>query len=688
MDKTFSLTLNVLSSFLSRLHSRNLNPMHTKRRLLDMTTTLHIHQFRVFVSALVFLCITTFIGSLATAQSVTFSDSEGRSWSDPSRFYSIKGTLTEFNSKTVKLQLENETIIEVPIDQLHNDDKKYVQAKVTAQKMKAKSAPAISRGSTEKSTRVPFFANQVSLEVGAWSYRPSQKSKSVATAFKSPITIEKAFQDPQLQTGMGKLTFHSMQLSDDGEFCTMVFASEKDGGKLTVLKRVSVANGRTVAETVISGMPLAVSPNGSRVATGKKGWGRTEGYIKIYDVQNPDVVLRNYPTKSSFGSGFAPTQACFINDSVLLMLGDRLVMTDLDHGKGIATTPFDVGGGTIKGFKLSADRSLLAAVANDRIHVFDLLRGEAIGSISSLVPSFGKPQDAVCFSTDNLILAVHKRNVIRLYSLETGEEVKSINATFYNKGIPLVWLDSRFLASKNRIYDREMGLPVWSLETGYGSFSIFEISSNQFLHLTGLSGDVIKATPFSIPVQEVAGQLASIKPADIRPLPTGSRVRLKMTGLPFPQSDIREIRSHLVDEFADMGATLGDEGDYLLTLTVKMGETRTENYKNEYNPLASNPTRRGDPFKKTADGTFTVKPSVLTMRLENPDGKRIWSRQKTNDLRPHKTIRTEENESVQQFVNKKLKIEPSFFKAGFPAEIIRFKNGSDVLGTTDLGSLK
>ena len=663
--------------------------MHTKRRLLDMKTPLQLHQIRMFGSALAFLCITIFIGSIATAQSVTFSDSEIRTWSDPSRFYEVKGSLTEFDSKTIKLQLENETIIEVPIDQLHDDDKKYVRAKANGKKLEAKSTPGASSSSTSKSTRVPFFANQVSLDAGAWSYKPPQTSKSVATALKSPITIEKTFQTPQLQSEIGKLKFHSMQLSDDEKFCTMVFASERDDSKVTVLKRVSVANGKTVAETVIPGMPLAVSPNGSRVATGKKGWGRTEGHIQIYDAQNPDVVLKNYPTKSSFSSGFAATEACFINDSVLLMLGNRLVMTDLDHGKGIATTPFAAGGETIKGFKVNADRSLLAAVTKDQIHVFDLLRGKAIGSISSEVPTFRSPENAVCFSPDNRMLAAHEQDVIRLYSLETGEEVESINAvSYYSSGSSMVWPDPRFLVSKGRVYDREMALPVWSLKTAYRGYSIFEISNNQFLYLTGLSGDVIKASPFSIPVKEIEGKLAPIKPADIRPLPKGSRVKLKMVGLPFSQSVIGEIRSHLVDEFKEMGTTLGDDGDYLLTLTVKMGKTRTEKYKNEYNPWASDPNRRGDPLKKTADGSFTVKPSVLTMQLVTPDGKRIWSRSRTNDFKPRTKILTEENESVQQFVNKKLKIEPSFFKVGFPAEIIRFKNGSDVLGKTDLDSLK
>ena len=589
-----------LDLLLSRLRSISLNFMLTKRRLLGLRTPLRFYQFRVSIPALVLSCITIFLGPIASAQSVTFSDSEMKTWFDPSRFYAVEGALTEFNSKTVKLQLENETIIEVPMDQLHDEDKKYVRAKVNAQKLEAKSSPAVSRSSTVKSTRVPFFANQVSLGAGAWSYKPPQTSKSVATALKSSITIEKAFQDPQLQTGMAKLSFHSMQLSDDGKFCTMVFASEKDGSKVTVLKRVSVANGRTVAESVIPGMPLAVSPNGSRVATGKKSGHRSEGNIQIFDVQNPDVFLRNYPTKPSFGSGFAATQAYFINDSVLLMLGDRLVMTDLDHGKGIATTPFDVGGKTIKGFKVNADRSLLAAVTGDRIHVFDLLRGEAIGSISTSVPSFTKPQDAVCFSADNKMLAVHLEKVIRLYSLETGQEVESISAVAYSTGSPLVWPDPRFLVSKNRVYDREMKLPVWTIETAYNGYSIFEISSNQFLYLAGLSGDAIKATPFSIPVQEIAGKLSSIKPADIRPMPKGSRVRLEMVGLPFSKSVIGDIRSHLVDEFEKMGTTLGDDGDYTLTLTVKMGKTRTEKYKNEFNPWAKDESRRGDLTKKNS----------------------------------------------------------------------------------------
>ena len=235
--------------------------MHTKRRLLDVKTPLRFHHFRLFVFTTFLLCIINFTCLIATAQSVNFSDSEMRTWNDPSRFYKVTGTLTESNPKTVKLKLENETTIEVPVDQLHDEDKKYVRAKVNAEKSKAKSTPAIARSSsTQKSTRVPFFANQVSLEAGTWSYKPPQKNKSVATALKTPIVIEKAFQDPQLQTGMAKLTFHSMQLSDDGKFCTMVFASKKDDSEVSVLKRVSVANGRTVAETVIPGMPLAVIP--------------------------------------------------------------------------------------------------------------------------------------------------------------------------------------------------------------------------------------------------------------------------------------------------------------------------------------------------------------------------------------------------------------------------------------------
>ena len=75
------------------------------------------------------------------------------------------------------------------------------------------------------------------------------------------------------------------------------------------------------------------------------------------------------------------------------------------------------------------------------------------------------------------------------------------------------------------------------------------------------------------------------------------------------------------------------------------------------------------------------------MRLETPDGKRLWSQYRKNEISLSRTIRTEENESVQQFVNKKMKIEPGFFKSRFPTEIIRFKNGSDVLGKTDLDSL-
>jgi len=243
-------------------------------------------------------------------------------------------------------------------------------------------------------------------------------------ALRPAATVRELRETIDAQLAVGQLAYALMSpahgLLDDSAAALSEFGLE-DGDIITLLwQRVRDYTKITEFDCLIR--PKPQYPNGVCVSpAGELYVAYFFGDIEIY---RPDWTLRrNFKIRSH------PTQIALTAENELLVAlrAGNVLVIDPETGD----VRRELGGGDVhsaSGLAVLGDRIFVSDYRGQKIHEFSLKTGEIVGGI----PSLKSPQGLAIVEDSWLAVADRKQHVVRLFSLDTFEEVRQIGGSELN----------------------------------------------------------------------------------------------------------------------------------------------------------------------------------------------------------------------------------------------------------------
>lgn len=350
-----------------------------------------------------------------------------------------------------------------------------------------------------------------------------------------------------------------------------------------------------------------------------------------------------------------------LNEGRLLAGGrDGLVIWDIQKHKAlhscakIATKPL----------AFSGSRKQVVFVHNKVIYLVDTEKAKQIASIGLTDEMYPK---ALAFNDDGTRLAGLFDNLLRVWDLTSGEQLKEIWLLQAVSDSTLEWADERFLlAGGNLLVDAELGITAWNFKKSHDVKAIFKGATGQFwyAHYDEGTGALI---PFELPQSTVKEACEEIDPGDLEYLEPGP-ITVKTGNL----SVSGNVRGELNNRLREFGYTPQDNAPIVLTMYTESEKSKTEGVRNFFD----------GPFAKS-NQTITYTPKSAHMKLER-NGIVLWEKSGYYTVPP--TIHLNENESAQQAANRYCQVPASFFThARIPLKGAILPGGKLSLGESTMG---
>lgn len=590
-----------------------------------------------------------------------------REWTAGGGKFTLNARFVSAPKKSVELEKEDGSTITVELSKISEADREYV-----ADILKNSTA----RRRVQGDPVIPFSKNRLKLKPGQWDfkYEPDEKADYSLpqndVAMAEPVGFgarREGFYDwTPLALGEDPETFESRDvtykfsqwvMAQDGRRCFLAANSYREA---SLIQGFDFISGELEFAELIDGRTLAISQDGSKVAFAQtyQGFGRGELIVKEIGIDGK-VLQRRVIKSFADDEGYNPQAGYFMNDSVLVTVGRRIVAFDIDKGTGYSTTPFPKDARLLD-FAISPNRKHIAMASAGGIFLYDVARGKPIGAIRTDLTYWTK----MAFSPDGtkLVVSTDIRGVLKLFDLKTGEQIG--DTIYHGKWIKdsLAWAHPRFiLIDYKHAFDLELGVFLWEFKPKGDFFNpIFYMGGNTFM----INDGNLRLSPVGYPMERIANEASSLSLEDAVVLEKGDSYAINLsTG--FDQRDNDKIIESFQRQLDFRGLTYDENSQNIFYCTVDYGNEKTTKIR----------------MKKDDFRAIRYTPSTCSIELEI-DGVLKWNHKRVNTLGGG-TLYGQRGESPQQAADRICRPKVSnFTTVGFPNKFILFPNGKAILGSS------
>ncbi|MFT5303303.1 MAG: WD40 repeat protein [Mariniblastus sp.] len=612
------------------------------------------------------------IRAAETKDSPSMTEGTAREWSDATGEFSITAKLIRNQAGNVELEKADGLIVNLPLSKLSQADQDYLAnlknqnsadnpfagGEKSTNSKPTRSEGSASHNNTSRTESLPVTAitpdsklNEVVLTRSTWGVVPDVAVQSAAMATSRVLS---------LMTGFTKYKVHNRAagvcLSTNGQYVATATSNPFDKATEIVLMDLMLGTSGPALRLPFKDITLvAVTSDGKRVVTMKKGNGRTPGSLDFWDLGDEAIHSATWNTASFFDrTGFAPTRAKFLDDSRLLTLGRKVTLWDCEDASSIYS--FKISDGTHPA--VSPNLKQVAAVSNGSVYIVDANTGESMGS-------FEPPSGAqvMAFSPNGQFLAGMESGTggIWLWDLKINQLVKEMSAGS-TSAMQLRWVGEQYLLVNNSdLIDVGLAATVWKYST---RGTVVGRNDGRFW-LRGKD----KLTPVSLPHKNLETLTSGVTSEELVVLGPGTAVSIEMD-LPFTVAEKNAIQADVKSMLAANGAQVRIGSDLKLVMSITKGAKE----KREMSSIT-------DPFGRRGTEAVKYSPNNATISLRK-NGVVVW--QVGTRFGPGGMITLEENESAQAAVTRLCRPDPEFFKTvKMPKFISQFPNGKP-LGSSSL----
>jgi WD40 repeat protein len=601
---------------------------------------------------------------------------EIRQWVDATGKFKIKAKFLSNKNGKVELEKEDGRIITLPANKLSSTDQEYLKQLELAEsdenpfaggekKSGSKSASSGRKSSGRASSKSgakasnvttlspEYASNEIALIASDWNVKPNP-STLPATKMNKVVSIPGASDRYDFHN-----QFSGTQLTIGNElFGTAVGNAFRNTSEIVTidLKTGRVKNKSTVA--IKQATLLAVSPDGEKLVTVRKGKGRDKGSVDFWQAGDEPKQTLSWESASFFDrDGFAPKSGLFLDDARLMTVGNRLVVWNVESAAAIYSASIDSECATA----LSPGKKQVAVRSGDSVYILNVDDGTVMGELQP--PE--KNSTLLAFSKTGQFLAGYcsGTGAIWVWDLTANKLVRELSSN-QRTASSLTWVGNQHLLVNDRsLIDVWLRSEIWKynvtgklVASGDGRFWV---------------ANKTRFAPVQLPPGNLGG-LSKYDPDELLVLKPGSRIKLDFK-LPFPPAEQKKIRDEVTSRLEANNMTLDQSADLVLKATV-------EKRKSESTEVSD---FMGGPFGRRGSEKITYTPTYASLQLLK-NGKPVWSSGRLFSLQGM-VIHMKNGESAQQAANRMCKPSPAFFsQTRFPKYFAQLPDGK-VLGETTFG---
>ncbi|MEO1524132.1 MAG: WD40 repeat domain-containing protein [Planctomycetota bacterium] len=592
--------------------------------------------------------------------------------------------MAEADSTTVKLRKSNGDLIPVPVSRLSAGDQAFIKAFLAAEKALGGKpsnpfdvAP-ISEGAMDSASPKPVTENPSSGSSASGIQEIPFRKVPNSTGTTEPIyfgsmewkanavTPIKIAPQANLRVPLPleKEFFAKLQLRVAGAnpVCFVdVYRWDRNGkdtycnlGKVAMADRKPVPIGSSATAWKI----MAVSPDAQRIACVNVENAFDKGNVLALFAVTSDGVNGVYQFTAGEGSFGEVRWAAFLSGNRLATLSQKNTLTIWSLEKPRIIRQFKCNNFDAA---IGGNSELIALTAPGRVSLLSGQNYEPMGVIE--VEGEGTPK--VGFSPDGRWLATSMPYMVSVYSLDSGEMVRSIPVSSATPS-SVEWIDNEHvMLGRNLLCDIKRGMAVWSYRSpgaskswGGSLYSIVEDRRGR--------NSTSTLVAVKIPHSAVESAIGQVSPEELFELKEGATysVDLQLNGM--PGDKIQEIRNGLRTRFSGNGWKESPNSSTRVLVKLEQGEPKTEEY-------ARSMFRFSGPFGPTTGPVtkVTFRPWIHTISISK-NGNEVFALKRARGASSGITLK--EGESIQQAVLRTVKPDPSFFtRSIIPAKIIKAK---------------
>lgn len=602
---------------------------------------------------------------IAGGEDETTGKSEMRTWADTTGTFTIKAKLLSNKNGKIELEKEDGRVVTLPLIKLSEPDQAFIknlekQASIenpfAGGEMKAKPKSTVNNRARNRSPgRSPTASassvnaimpeansNEIVLLDKGWNVEPDAAAM-VATADKT-IAINTEFT---------KHKFHNRRsgtsLSADKRFMATAISNPFENDSEIVVTDLEAGKSRPPLRIGLKEASiLAISPDGTKAVTYKKGRGRDPGVMDFWTLGDQAKQTASWHTGSGFDRvGLAPVSGRFLDESRLLTFGRRVILWDCQTAAALYS--FAILESTKPA--LSANGKQFAVASGKSVFIVNTNDGKVTGKIDP--PSASQ---VLAFSQDGQFLAGIDSGTgeIWVWDLASNELARQLSAP-PSSVKSMYWVGDKYLLiNDTNLMDVELRTAVWKYRPSGGS--IISANDGRFWFV-GKS----KMTPLSLPHKNFDDQTAQFDPDDLLVLKPGSEVSIQLD-VPFAPSEQKAIRDKLVEMLQANEVAVRNDADLKLVLKITQGKQETA----EMSSIM-------DPFGRRGTESIKYTPNIASVALTK-DGVEFWG--KGRRFGPGGIINMRSGESAQAAANRLCQPDAGFFKSiQMPKYISQFPNG-------------
>lgn len=595
------------------------------------------------------------------------SGNVSRTWSDASGKFSVEAELISQSENQVKLKKADGRVVELTIDKLSADGQAYLE-----QLRKANSPDNPFAGGEPLSAE----GDNSTIETGNVAvkknlFRPNPRTKMISlqpTPWFATVDAATTVYHPDeaqiipFPTSQSANSFHRLvsELVTDRDLRQALVTLNNPFEKTAEVVAIDLEKHRTVRLPTIdadSVSPFAISPDGSRVVTLRKGHGHAAGQLDFWNVENQTgQKLTTWETASFFNrDGFRPEQGVWLDNDRLLTCGNTVTLWDSATALPIYSFASD---GPVA---LSPNAKWLAAAIESTIWIVNVADGQPAGTLDL---GSARAQLLAISPSGKFLAALRFDNEISIWNLETGKRVRQM--TIGPGGQRRIdWLSDAYLLINGRdLFDVDLSALVWQYHAQRGQIETLR-DGRSFVMTKE------KLIPIEFPLDELTDQTAHLKPETLQVFRPDVKICLQFE-MPFSPEVIQQIKTHFTDQLNQHEVNVVPNAELQLLAEVTAGKKETVTISNLLDPLAGFPGH-GEKVK--------LKPhtSTLTLRM----GEQILWR-KTQEHRLNGLIRRQGEETVEEAVERICGPDPDFFtESKLPQNLATLPNGKP-LGSSNV----
>lgn len=577
-----------------------------------------------------------------------------RTWTDASDRYRIEARLIGHEGGTVRLKKADDSVIEIPLDQLSEGDREYV-AKYDAgnpflrgmKKSEPGAAPAmpmpapVSPASIEpapQATKPAPTDDEGKPSTVDWASVPSidsplsleMTSLPIVPAEQGPALTERTIGLPDLR----EFSENAGAVVVDGPTGTAAFSASSSRGNeaSTLLTTIDLASGRVTSASETSGSYrlLAWDPLAKRALMASANRDpRVKRTVEIWSLAGDGLTkeLVVNPSGDSIGIGREVEWGCFLDDERFALLAERgrFSVWSIESRDPIATTPI----GEYREAAVSADRAFVALGGIDSVTFVDMAELKIVGRLKGSIVGLG----SIAFSPDG-----------KRFAAETVDKIRVWDTSDFSKIVDLKGGRGRgafFFADEGRIYVYDRLIDV---ESGR---EIVQISNATevvdagggfcWLYAEDRGSSVRKLVALPALPEDAVGELEILPPEPRQVLfAAGTPVCLDLTAI--EDEAMRNAAQRSLEEVVKKsGRSIEENAAASLVATIEKGKEQTFQYtKVERRGFGPGPPfgpfigPRIGPFGDDIKERRELKIVPVTLKLElRSEDRSVWSQSRS-----------------------------------------------------------